>query len=213
MSVEIRQPAQKSGGLHSILAVPSIYAGFQLLMGAPNVWREFVRQLEVQPGQRILDIGCGPGNILDFLPQGVDYVGLDVSEPYIQQANRRYGGRGRFLCRDFNAESSLDEGCFDRVMAIGLLHHLPDSAASHLFRVARSVLKPQGRALTIDPCFTSQQSRFARMIVKQDRGQAVRTVEDYELLARPYFDLIRLHVRHNLLRLPYTHLFIECSAA
>lgn len=212
MPTDTRTVAHKETGIHSLLSLPSVYAGFQNLIGATNLWREFVRQLNVQPGQRLLDIGCGPGNILEFLPNDVDYVGIDLNPMYIAQARENYGQQGRFVCREFNSDFSLDEGKFDRVMAIGLLHHLDDQAAGHLFKAARSVLNPGGRLLTIDPCFTEQQSSFARFLVKQDRGQAVRTAEAYEALARPHFEQVQLHIRNNLIRIPYTHIMIECTA-
>ncbi len=49
-------------------------------------------------GDRILDIGCGPGDILDS-PPPVDYYGFDLNDAYIRFARRKYSGRGKFYCR------------------------------------------------------------------------------------------------------------------
>ena len=43
-------------------------------------------------GCKVLDIGCGPGNLVSFLPSHVHYFGLDVNSDYIESASKRYAG-------------------------------------------------------------------------------------------------------------------------
>lgn len=45
----------------------------------------------VKPPQVVLDAGCGYGSLAPFLPDGVVYVGVDVSPELIDLADRRYG--------------------------------------------------------------------------------------------------------------------------
>jgi SAM-dependent methyltransferase len=99
------------------------------------------------------------------------------------------------------------------VIAHGVLHHLDDDQARTLFRVARRALKPGGRLVTYDGCFTPDQSAAARFVVSLDRGRHVRTREAYERLARGEFSEVRTFVRHDLVRIPYTHLIMECGTA
>ena len=49
-------------------------------------------------GDRILDIGCGPADLLSYLPQ-VEYIGFDANSKYISDAKRRYGNQGTFICQ------------------------------------------------------------------------------------------------------------------
>jgi SAM-dependent methyltransferase len=198
-------------GLHAVFSIPSVYEHFQQWIGADAIYRTFVRHLDIRPGQRVLDLGCGTGTILQYLPD-VDYTGIDLSEEYIRKARSRYPGRGTFHCRRFDESFFIEEQPFDRILAVGLLHHLDDTAAAHVFALGRAMLKPDGLLGTIDPCYTPDQSAMARLLIRQDRGEAVRTVEGYERLALGSFDAVRLTVCDKLLRIPYTHLVMTCGA-
>jgi SAM-dependent methyltransferase len=99
-------------------------------------------------GDVIIDIGCGPGEVLDYIPTG-RYVGLDVNPDYIHEARARYDQRGEFHAVSLE-DSALPEyhGAADLVTAIGVLHHLDDAAARHCVVVANTLLKPGGRFVT-----------------------------------------------------------------
>lgn len=198
--------------LNSILELPVLYKLFSTLVGAQNSQSTFVNQY-VRPatGARILDIGCGPGNILDHLPQ-VDYFGFDFNPSYIESATRRYGDRGQFFCqRVSEAQVFLEQPeSFDIVLAIGILHHLDDAEALQLFDIAKRALKKGGRLVTFDGCYVKDQSRAAKYLLSRDRGQFVRDEKGYTDLARARFDNVVVSIRNDLLHIPYTHIMLEC---
>ncbi len=196
-------------GIHALFSIPSFYESFQKWIGAEHAHQTFIRHLNIQPGQQVLDLGCGTGFILDYLPD-VHYVGVDLSEAYINQAQAQHGDRGRFYAQRFDEHFTAHENGFDRILAVGLLHHLDDAAAAHVFKVARSALKPGGVLGTIDPCFTNDQSFLAKTLIQQDRGQAVRHVPAYLKMAQRAFEQVESHVHHDLLRIPYSHLIMTC---
>lgn len=197
---------------NSILEQPVVYKLFSALVGAQNSQSTFVNQY-VRPaaGSRILDIGCGPGNILDHLPQ-VDYFGFDFNPSYIESATRRYGHRGQFFCqRVSEARVFLEQPeSFDIVLAIGILHHLDDTEATRLFEIAKRALKKGGRLVTFDGCYVDDQSRAAKYLLSRDRGQFVRDEKGYIGLAKTRFDEVCVSIRHDLLHIPYTHIILEC---
>lgn len=195
-----------------VLSHPSVYSLFRRLVGRNSERLMYARDhLRVQPGQRVLDLGCGPGDILELLPQ-VRYVGYDISQDYIDRARRRFGHRGEFHCRALSDDLPIGAGGFDIVIAHGLLHHLDDSDARKLFRLARRALRPGGRLVTFDGCYTRDQSAAAKLLLSLDRGRHVREAAVYEALARTAFDHVRSFVRHDLIRVPYTHIIMECTS-
>jgi SAM-dependent methyltransferase len=196
----------------SILSVPAVYRLFTRII-AGDVWRVYLAEY-VKPvaAEKVLDIGCGPADILSYLPD-VDYTGLDISREYIAAAKRRFGGRGRFWCGDVGlAALEREQGTFSLVMATGVLHHLDDERTSRLYELARLALRPHGRLITYDGCYVPEQSRIARWLLSHDRGEFVRTREAYLRLASVCFPKVEAHLRHDLLRIPYTHLITRCSA-
>lgn len=194
----------------ALLALAPMYSLFRWLVGRDAARAAYAREhLRLQPGQHVLDLGCGAGDILEVLPP-VRYVGFDSSRHYIERARRRFGHRGEFHCRDLDEELPVPAGSFDLVIAHGVLHHLNDATARMLFRAARRALKPVGRLVTYDGCFTDDQSAAARLLLSLDRGRHVRTRSAYEALAKSEFADVRSFVRHDLIRLPYTHVIMEC---
>ena len=133
---------------------------------------------------RVLDIGCGPADILAHLPH-VEYYGFDISELYIQRARARFADRhAKFACKLLTSDDLSRLPRFDRVIAIGLLHHLGDEMATELMRMVSTRLAPGGRLVTLDPCLSDDQNLVSRWLVKSDRGQNVRTREGYAAIAR-----------------------------
>jgi len=201
---------QITSGLRAIFSSPTIYSAFQTIMGAHRGRMTFVADfVRPQPNMNVLDMGCGPAEILDYLPR-VSYWGFDISAPYIAQATSRYGSKGHFFCTELNAEDLVDPPSFDIVLAIGLLHHLDDEAATVLLNLAHDALKPGGRLITIDPCLASGQNPIAEYLVLHDRGRNVRTRDGYESLVSSIFLEHRIEVRHRAW-IPYTHCFMECT--
>lgn len=205
--------------IRSILARPWAYQLFFNVIGAPQRSRILVRDyIRPRPGDRILEIGCGPGTIVPFLPES-EYLGFDVSEEYIAQARKKFSSdssprknhpSAKFICERVSQYTLPQREYFDIVLALGIVHHLDDSEALQLFRTAHDALKPGGKLVTLDGVWTGDQSRWARYLLARDRGQFVRTKEEYVRLASQDFLEVTTDIRHDLLRIPYTQLILVC---
>ncbi|MAE96454.1 MAG: hypothetical protein CL910_17535 [Deltaproteobacteria bacterium] len=195
-----------------LLASPWAYRTAQALIRGAASYRILAEEyLKARSGERVLDIGCGPADLLAHLPD-VDYVGFDASPRYIEWARKRHGERGRFLCRTLDEAElmELGAGSFDLAIAYGLVHHLDDAEARSFFELARSALRPTGRLVTIDGCYLPEQSGFVRMLLQRDRGQHVRRPEAYRELAAAAFASVTADLRGDLLRMPYSLIVMEC---
>ena len=203
------QPSEVLSGVRRIFSVPSVYRFAQRAIGAEQLRGRLVTDLfQIKAGDRILDLGCGPADILPYLPE-VEYIGFDHSASYIAAAKRRFGDRGTFVqagTTDFDIDAVAP--C-DVAMMLGVLHHLDDEQAVDALQTAAAALSPNGRFVSIDPTFTDGQHPFSRFLASRDRGQHVRTPQATVALVAKAFDKVAEITSHDLLRVPYSHVRIE----
>ena len=183
--------SQITTGLRSILTHPWAYKMLQTAVGAGKFRRYFIdHYVRPKSGERILDIGCGPGEIMPYLPAGVEYVGYDISADYIAFAKQRFAGRGDFYAAPFQESELGRHQPFDTAIVIAVLHHLDDEEARSLLSLLKRAVRPGGRIITADLVSIEGQNPVAQMMVNWDRGQNVRRANEYAALATPIFDRV-----------------------
>ena len=104
---------------------------------------------------KVLDVGCGPGTFIGNYLGNVDCLGIDVSAPQIDYANRRYGTvRHRFSTEALAGLGDAGER-FDAVTLIEVIEHLASADARGLLDEVRRLLSPQGRLVVTTPNYRS----------------------------------------------------------
>ena len=97
-------------------------------------------------GAVVLDAGCGSGAQAQWLlDQGAEVVGIDVSPRMIEEAERRCGGRGRFLVADLAKPLPLEPASLDGITCSLALHYVADWSVP--LRSFASALRPGGWAV------------------------------------------------------------------
>jgi SAM-dependent methyltransferase len=116
----------------------------------------FGSQLELRPGSRLLDVGCGSGGPVLHLARltGCEVVGVDLFEEAVTTGNEsvRQAGLGmqaRFVQADAGRALPFKGRAFDALLCVDSINHLRDRA-SVLADWAR-LLRPGGRLLFTDP--------------------------------------------------------------
>lgn len=137
-------------------------AGYDLLLwlvtrGREQAFRERMLQFaHLQPGDAVLDVGCGTGTLAILAKRQVgptgEVCGIDASPEMIARAQRkaRRAGIQVSFKESFAQSLPFSEASFDVVMTTVMLHHLPKKARAELAGEMRRVLKPGGRVLAID---------------------------------------------------------------
>ena len=104
-------------------------------------------KLHLQPGQTVLDIGCGWGGLAIYLHQvaNVDVVGITLSEEQLAVARRRAEEAG---VADHVSFELVDyrqvEGEFDRIVSVGMFEHVGAKHYDEFFAACRRLLKRDG---------------------------------------------------------------------
>lgn len=204
--------AHSDSGVQGLLKTPFFYRLFSNLISRSNSRKRYIEEF-IKPfsGCRILDIGCGPADILEVMPSNIgEYVGFDMNPNYISAAKERWGSRGTFHCQRVNKFHNRTN-YYDIVLATAIIHHLDNQEANQLFETARNVLKDSGSLITYDNVYIENQNWFARFMNFQDRGNYVRTPDEYTNIAKKHFSIVEEKVLHDTLRVPYTIFTMRCS--
>lgn len=200
--------SQRIGNIYRAVTIPVLYQAIQSVLGADSARRRYVEEvLRPEPGMRFLDVGCGPGTMIPYLP-AVDYTGIDLNARHIEHAQSTYGARGRFLVGDVSRSLDVELGGFDLVNVSGLLHHINDAPATALLRNCLGLLRPGGRVVTIDPLRLERQRLFAKLLVALDSGLRIRSAEAYCRLTDGLDADIEVREFHDALRVPYDHILM-----
>ena len=121
-----------------------------------RLWQALIRQADLRPGEKVLDVGCGTGRVVSLAATLVGdegrVVGIDASPKMIELARervRKEGTKAEFRTAVME-ELSFAESSFDVVLSSQALHHVPRDAKVRAVREMLRVLRPGGRLLILD---------------------------------------------------------------
>lgn len=132
-----------------------LYDPFTRLIGVESAHRKLADQAELDSAGRVLEIGCGTGNLallVKRLRPHLAVVGLDPDPKALARAGRkaRHAGLTLELDRGFADELPYPEGSFDRVLSSLMFHHLEADLRLATLRDVLRVLRPGGSLHLMD---------------------------------------------------------------
>jgi len=119
------------------------------------------RKLRLRPGERLLDVGCGWGGLLEFAAKrcGISGVGITISRKQYEHAWRRIadealGHRLQVRLQDYRDLAGESE--FDKIVSVGMYEHVGHKSLPLYFATLNRVVKENGLVLnhgitTTDP--------------------------------------------------------------
>ena len=170
----------------------------------PFIWNEEMRDeaiamLDIQPDDRVLDVGCGTGFATEGLLRETDHVhGLDQSPHQLSRAFEKFGRRGpvQFSLGDAERLPFADD-TFDIVWSSGSIEYWPNPVTA--LRELRRVGKPGGQVLVVGP-------DYPRRTVFQKLADAIMLFYDEEeadrMFAEAGFDSVAHHIQQASPRSP-----------
>ncbi|CAD5190557.1 unnamed protein product [Musa acuminata subsp. malaccensis] len=187
----------KSNG---ILRYERVFGDGFVSTGGIETTKEFVAKLELKPGQKVLDVGCGIGGGDFYMAENfdVDVVGIDLSINMVSFALERAIGRKcavEFEVADCT-KKTYPENTFDVIYSRDTILHIQDKPT--LFRSFFKWLKPGGKLLISDYCkkLGTPSDDFAAYI--KQRGYDLHDVDAYgQMLKNAGFNKVIAEDRTN----------------
>lgn len=117
--------------------------------------RQAVRDMDIQAGDRILDMGCGSGKnaslMAEYIGKDGSITGLDLSPVMQKQFMAKHAGDERISFIRERVDTPFDlKKQFDKVLISFVIHGFPQEVREQLIRNAHKHLKPGGKLIILD---------------------------------------------------------------
>lgn len=132
-----------------------VYDPLTRLLGVAGAHGSLIDEADLGPGLRVLEVGCGTGNLALAVKRrrpDVTVTGLDPDPKALARAARKSARAGVAVRweRGFAEQLPYEEASFDRVLSSLMFHHLEPDGRRGMLSEVRRVLRPGGSLHLID---------------------------------------------------------------
>lgn len=124
--------------------------GESLADAQTNKFQRIVRELKIEPGHRVLEIGCGWGGLATFIARetGAHVTAITISKEQFACAKERVATEGLEALVDVQLRDYRElDGTYDRIVSIEMLEAVGERYWSTYFEILSQSLAPQGEAM------------------------------------------------------------------
>lgn len=153
-----------------------------LIGGTSNFNRELYDAVKPNKNDFILEIGCGTGSLSHSIIENSHYVGMDISNRFLEKASRKYPDK-KWVCGDVKKDIK-SMGKFDKVLMVNFLHHFDDGEC---FKILLDVASIADKVIIVDAIRPI--SKIGTFLVSMDRGAHIRSACDSIEMTKMIFDI------------------------
>jgi SAM-dependent methyltransferase len=110
---------------------------------------------EIGNVSRHLDFGCGPGTLINLLPNNISAIGVDIAASQLAYAEQHYGGLNREFVQIDSPYLPFPDKSFDSISCVEVVEHLDLSLNTTIVAEFFRVLKPGGKLIVTTPNYGS----------------------------------------------------------
>ena len=192
------------------------YRSVQNILGGTRARRLAVEKLLPMSADgaatSVLDVGCGVGDVLHWIPKSWSYAALDISPQYIGLASATWGQRGEFhVASACKAHEVVPLASQNIVLLLGVLHHMDSETVIASLESARRCLKPNGIVYALEPAYWPGQSKVSRWVMSLDRGEFIRDITGWREVCHRVFSNVEIAELPRALRIPYHKVTLTLS--
>jgi len=202
--------SQRKNSIYNLINNPLVYKIVQKVMSGTSFRANIIKNNIKKKNLKILDIGCGPAEILENI-SNCEYYGYDIDRRSISYAKKKYKDKKyHFFCKKFNKKEIKKLPKFDYVIFFGILHHLGNKEVYNLLNLCKKKMKKKSKLLTEDPVLVENQNFLAKHLILNDRGKNVRNKNGYTKLLKKHFREVKSKITHQNF-IPYTWFSTICK--
>lgn len=177
------------------------YRLIQWLILKKNIYVDFVKVINKQKINTIIDVGCGDNSILEYINDEYLYYGYDPDSYFTNKSKFKHKNNDKLQFYNKGVDE-IDFKKFDPdksiILLAGLLHHINDS------KIKRLVDRTENfKIITFDAVILAGQKNITKLLYWLDRGNYIRQLDNYKKLL-PHFDYFI--AKNKYIRFPYDHL-------
>jgi len=145
-----------------------------------ELYDDILKRLDQFSFNKLLDVGCGTGNLLSFISSKYDtqIAGIDLSPNMLEIARKKLGEKADLRVED-SENLPFDDSTFDIVTCTDSFHHYPHP--ENVLAEMRRVLKPGGTVVIADPWAPTPFRQFVNISMRFSKGGEVKLYGETEI--------------------------------